>query len=213
MDWAAARKHMVDGQLRPNRITDPRLLAAWGDLPRERFLPPESRSLAYADRAVPLPGGRAALNPMVLARMIQVAAVRPDDRALVLCAGPGYGAAVLARLGARVVAVEPDAALRAMAAAALAGLVPAGAVRLEGAEPTLGWPPGAPYDVILIEGAVAAIPEAIVGQLADGGRLVAVQDGRAVLGRRAGGTFGLLPQFDAAATGLAAFAPTPGFVF
>ena len=110
MDYADARKRMVDGQLRPNRVTDPRVLDAMRELPREDFLPPRPRARAYADEDVPLPGGRAMVAPMVIARLAQLAAVRPGDRALVVCAGTGYGAAVLARCGARVTALEADAA-------------------------------------------------------------------------------------------------------
>src|SRR5919202_5397107 len=108
MDYADARKRMVDGQLRPNRVTDPRVLDAMRDLPREDFLPRAAQARAYADEDVPLPGGRALIQPMVIARLAQLAAVRPGDRALVVCAGTGYGAAVLARCDARVTAVESD---------------------------------------------------------------------------------------------------------
>jgi protein-L-isoaspartate(D-aspartate) O-methyltransferase len=218
MDYADARRRMVDGQLRPNRVTDPRLLDAMRTLPREAFLPPALRSRAYLDEDVPLPGGRALLEPMVLARMLQLAAVRPDDRALVVCAGVGYGAAVLARMGARVVAVEDDAALRALAQAAfpVCGLAP-GAVRLEGGAPAGGFPAASPYDAILVEGEVPEIPQALAAQLAEGGRLVAAQGGatggRAVLGRLLGGAFTVTPAFDCAVPALPAFAPAPGFVF
>jgi protein-L-isoaspartate(D-aspartate) O-methyltransferase len=218
MDYADARRRMVDGQLRPNRVTDPRLLDAMRTLPREAFLPPALRSRAYLDEDVPLPGGRALMEPMVLARMVQLAAARPDDRALVVCAGLGYGAAVLARMGARVVALEDDPALRALAQAAFpaCGLSP-GAVRLESGPPAEGFPAAAPYDVILIEGEVPEVPEALPAQLAEGGRLVAAQGdatgGRAVLGRRLGGTFTTTPAFDCAVAALPAFAPAPGFVF
>ena len=129
MDYADARKRMVDGQLRPNRVTDPRVLDAMRELPREDFLPATARALAYADEDVPLPGGRALVEPMVIARLAQLAAVRPGDRALVVCAGTGYGAAVLARCGARVTAVESDATLAGIAQKALAAHLPAAAPR------------------------------------------------------------------------------------
>ncbi|RAI60288.1 protein-L-isoaspartate O-methyltransferase family protein [Roseicella frigidaeris] len=218
MDFADARKRMVDGQLRPNKVTDPRVLDAMRELPRESFVPASLRMRAYADEDVPLPGGRALIEPMVIARLAQLAAVRPGDRALVLCAGSGYGAAVLARCGAQVTAVESDAALAGLAASALAACLPAGAVRLETGSPAEGHPGGAPYDAILIEGEVPEVPPAIAAQLAEGGRLVTVlgggrRTGVAVLARKLGGAVSVTPAFDCATIALPDFAPAPGFVF
>jgi protein-L-isoaspartate(D-aspartate) O-methyltransferase len=218
MDYADARRRMVDGQLRPNRVTDPRVLDAMRELPREDFLPTAVRARAYADEDVPLVGGRALLAPMVIARLAQLAAVRPGDRALVVCAGTGYGAAVLARCGARVTAIESDASLAATAGKALAANLPAGAVRIEAARPTEGFPGGAPYDVILIEGEVPEMPATIAEQLAEGGRLVTVlgarrRNGVAVLARRLGGAVTVAPVFDCATAALPDFLPAPGFVF
>jgi protein-L-isoaspartate(D-aspartate) O-methyltransferase len=218
MDYAVARRHMVDGQIRPNRVTNPRLLDALLELPRETFLPRAVQSRAYTDEDVPLPGGRAMLEPMVLAKLVQLAAVRPGDRVLVAGAGTGYGAAVLAQLGGRVIAVEADEPLLAIAREALPACLPAGAVRLVAADPTQGFAAGAPYDVVLIEGEVPEIPAALSEQLAEGGRLVGVlgsgrRDGRAVLGQRLCGSFTLTPVFDCAAAPLPAFAKAPGFVF
>ena len=218
MDYADARKRMVDGQLRPNRVTDPRVLDAMRELPRECFLPPTLRARAYSDEDVSLPNGRALLEPMVIARLVQLAAVRPGDRALVLCAGTGYGAAVIARCGARVTAVEADATLAGIAREALGAQLPAGVVRIESTSPTAGFAAGAPYDVILIEGEVPEIPEVIAEQLAEGGRLVAVlgggqRNGCAVLARRIGGSLTPSPAFDCATAALPDFAPAPGFVF
>jgi protein-L-isoaspartate(D-aspartate) O-methyltransferase len=225
MDYAEARRRMVDGQLRPNRVTDPNLLEAFRSLPREAFLPAGSRSRAYADEDVPLPGGRSMMKPMVLARLLQLAEPRPGDRGLVVCAGTGYGAAVLGHLGVRVVAIERDAGLAGLAKAALADALPAGTVRFEAAQPTAGFAAGAPYDIILIEGEVADIPPALTEQLAEGGRLVTVQSeagaarggrggqARAVLGRRIGGVITLTPAFDCTAGALPGFARQPSFVF
>ena len=97
-DFALARRNMVDGQLRPNRVTNASLLAAVGELPRERFLPEGLRSVAYADDDVPLGNGRFLMEPMVLARLIQALQPQPDDKALVVASGRGYGAALLSRL-------------------------------------------------------------------------------------------------------------------
>ena len=102
-DFALARRNMVDGQLRPNRVTNAQLLAAIGDLPRERFLPEGLRSVAYADDDVPLGKGRFLMEPMVLARLIQTLQPLPEDKALVVASGRGYGAALLARLVKSVV--------------------------------------------------------------------------------------------------------------
>jgi protein-L-isoaspartate(D-aspartate) O-methyltransferase len=218
MDFAEARRFMVDGQLRPNRVEDPRIVAALRDLPRERFLPPALAARAYADADVPLPGGRALLKPLVLARLVQLAAVRRGERALVLAAGSGFGAALLAAIGADVTAVESDPALLALARAALPACVPPGAVTLVEADPADGHAAGAPWDVILIEGGVAEVPRLIEDQLAEGGRLVAIglaggPPGRALLARRAGGTVTTLRDFDAFAPALPSFGPAPAFVF
>ncbi|MCO6417417.1 protein-L-isoaspartate O-methyltransferase [Siccirubricoccus sp. KC 17139] len=218
MDYAEARRRMVDGQLRPNRVTDPRVLDAMRSLRREAFLPPQLQSRAYADEDVPLPGGRAMLQPMVIARLLQLLEPRPGDRGLVLGAGTGYGAACLGHAGVRVVAMEADPGLAGLARAAWAATLPAGMVRLEAGSPTAGHPAGAPYDVILIEGEVPEIPAAISDQLAEGGRLATVlavggRQGHAMLGRRIGGTFSLVPAFDCAAPALPEFQPAPSFVF
>src|SRR4029077_20273641 len=110
-DFALARRNMIDGQLRPNRVTNAQLLAAIADLPRERFLPPGLRSVAYADDDVPLGNGRYLMEPMILARLLQTLQPQPEDKALVVASGAGYGTALLARLVKAVVAVEPDAGL------------------------------------------------------------------------------------------------------
>ncbi len=217
---AAARRFMVDGQLRPNKVTDPRLLAAMGDLPRERFLPANLAARAYADEDVRLDGGRALMQPMAIARLLQLLRIRDGDRMLVLGAGTGYAAAVAAACGAPVVAVESDPALFALARRALDGLLPAGAVTLVQADPAQGHAAGAPYDVILIEGEVPSVPDSIAAQLAEGGRLATVLaaadrgvSARAVWGVRHGGSFSVTDAFDCATLPLPAFQPAPAFVF
>lgn len=219
-DMAEARKCMVDGQLRPNRVVDPRLLAAMGEIPRERFLPPHLAARAYVDEDVRLPGGRALMEPMVIARLLQLLAIREGDRVLVVGAGTGYAAAVAASCGAQVVALEEDSALLAAARRALAGLVAPADLRLVEAPITEGHAAGAPYDAILIEGEVPEVSQSIIGQLAEGGRLATVLaaaahgvSSRAVLGRRTGGAFSLSDAFDCATLPLPAFRRAPGFVF
>lgn len=218
MDFAAARAMMVDSQVRPNKVTDPRIIAAMRSLPRERFVPAAQASLAYSDEDVPLGGGRVLLEPMVIARLVQIAAVQEGERVLVVGAGSGYGAALLAACGADVTALEQDAALLAMARAALPQLAP-GVKLVEGALAE-GWKGGAPYDLILIEGAVPEIPPALPALLrGDGGRIVAVlkpgaRVGQAVLcAPLGGGRLHPAPVFDCATPVLPMLRREPGFVF
>src|SRR5277367_2445602 len=157
------RNRMVDSQVRPNRVTDLRILTAMRTIPRERFLPPSMAPLAYADQDVPLGNGRVLLAPMLTAKLIQLMAPIAGERALVVACGVGYGAAVLAACGVRVIALEQDEALLAAARAALAGVSPT--VNLVAGTLAAGWPAEAPYDLVFIEGAVAAVPPAIAGQL------------------------------------------------
>ena len=183
--FVQARNHMVDGQVRPNKVVDTRVIEAMRRLPRERFLPPELAGLAYLDEDVKLGGGRALVEPMVIARLVQLARVRPGDRALVVGAGTGYGAAVMAACGADVVALEQDERLLAVARAVLPGAAPG--VRIVEGPLAAGLADGAPWDVIMIEGAVQAIPPVIAAQVRPGtGRLVTV------LARTSGGGQGVL---------------------
>ena len=218
MDFAEARKRMVDGQVKPNRVTDPRIFLAMQEIPRELFVPPPLRARALADEDLALGGGRVLLQPMSIGRLVQLAAPRPGERVLVLAAGPGYGAAVLAHMGAQVVALEDDPAIAALGDAAIkASRLPAGSLRREiGASPA-GLASGAPYDLILVEGAIPAVPPAVSGQLGEGGRLVAIRRapgevGSAILGRRIGGSFSATEAFDLRSALLPAFMPRPGFV-
>ncbi|MBY0337943.1 MAG: methyltransferase domain-containing protein [Acetobacteraceae bacterium] len=210
-DFAAARRFMVDGQVRPNAVTDPLLISALREVPREVFVPAALRSRAYADEMVTVAPGRRMLTPMVLARLLQAALPQPGERALVLGAGTGYGAAILARMGAEVVAVEPDPGLadagRAACAAALSGPRP----DIVTADPSRGFPDGAPFALIVIEGAVQTLPEAVPAQLREAGRLVFLREvqeplSRAVLARRLGGAVSERVLFEAAAPVLPGFA-------
>jgi protein-L-isoaspartate(D-aspartate) O-methyltransferase len=217
-DFALARRNMIEGQLRPNRVTSGPLLAAIGDLPRERFLPESARSVAYADDDVPLGDGRYLMEPMVLARLIQALQPRPEDRAMVVASGRGYGAALLARLVHSVVAVESGAALLAAAEQTAKELGITGIQQTVG-KLEQGAPASAPYDVILIEGAVQVVPPAIFDQLAEGGRLTAVVTGSpgafgvAQLFMKEGGMASGRPLFDAGTPSLPGFAPAPRFTF
>jgi protein-L-isoaspartate(D-aspartate) O-methyltransferase len=212
-----ARKRMVDSQIRPNKVTDPRILAAMRHLPRERFLPPDRDALAYADEDVPLGNGRFMMEPMVLARLLQIAEPREGERALVVAAGTGYGAAVLSQCGPRVTAVEEDQGLLALARVILGAEAPG--VHLVEGKLGAGWPTGAPYDIILIEGAVRDIPPAIAKQLkADGGRLVTVMTGpgrtnQGVLAEATALGLRAQPVFDCGTPALPSLMPAPEFVF
>jgi protein-L-isoaspartate(D-aspartate) O-methyltransferase len=218
-DFALARRNMVDGQLRPNRVTNAALLAAVGELPRERFLPDGLRSVAYADDDVPLGNGRFLMEPMVLARLIQALQAQPGDKALVVASGRGYGAALLSRLVVEpVVAVESDPALASAAEHTFKDLGIANihqtVTKLEA-----GAPVEAPYDVILIEGAVQQIPQTILDQLAEGGRLATVMAapagvlGVAQLVMKEGGATSGRPLFDAGTPALPGLVPAPRFTF
>jgi protein-L-isoaspartate(D-aspartate) O-methyltransferase len=178
---AEARERMVASQLRPNKVSDPRILDAMRRLKRERFLPSALRAFAYADDNVSLGSGRVLSQPMVQARMIQAATPSPGEAALVVGAGTGYAAAVLAVLGLRVTALEESAILLDLAHAAFATEAPNVTVA-QGPLPA-GWPSGAPYDVILIEGAVPEVSADLASQLRpETGRLVTIISERGGMG-------------------------------
>ena len=216
VDSAQARRAMVDGQVRPHDVTDLRIIAALLEVPRELFFPPTQRALAYLDAEVPVAGTRVQLKPMVFAKLLQAAEIAENDRVLDVGCATGYSSAVLGKLAGGVVALEEDAALARKASETLAQLGLANASVATG-QLTAGWPQAAPYDAILIEGAVEVVPDALVAQLKDGGRLVAVVGsvpmGKATLYRRIGSHVTALPLFDAAAPLLPGFAKPPAFVF
>ena len=216
MDFAAARKRMVASQIRTNEVTDPLVIAALEAVPREQFVPATSRGFAYVDEDLPLGKGRFLMEPMVLARLLQLANVGVNDTALVVGAGTGYTAAVLARMVKAVVAVESDRELTDSAARTLGELSVNNATVVMGDLRT-GWAARGPYDVVVVEGAVTAIPEALKLQLADGGRLVAIVRqgpiGRATLVTRIGNAFGMRQEFDAVTAVLPGFEPQAKFVF
>jgi len=207
------RRAMVASQLRTTGVNDPRVIAAMGAVPRERFVPPDRIAAAYADAPVPLAPGRALNPPMAFGLLLNEAHPRADDQAMVIGAATGYSAAVMARLVGSLVAVEEDPKLAAAAKAALAGT---GARFVEGPLAN-GYKKGAPYDLILIDGAVEHVPQAIIDQLADGGRLAAalIDEGvsRLCIGRKAGGGFGMTAFADAAAAILPGFEKPRTFTF
>ena len=220
IDFAHARRMMVEGQVRTADVTDLALVAAMLDVPRERFVAPGQAALAYLDLGLAVGqgtalGSRRLLTPMVLAKLLQAAEIRAEDHVLDVACATGYAAAVIARLAAQVTALEEDPALAATAKAILADLAPANVSVVTGPL-TAGWPAAAPYDVILLEGATEIVPRAFFPQLRDGGRLLCVQGrtpGKAMLYRSVGGDVSGRVIFDAAAALLPGFIEPPAFVF
>ena len=216
MDFSVARRNMVDNQLRPNKITSLPLIQALLDVPRERFVPDAARGVSYVDDDVPLGGGRWLLEPMLFARLAQAAEIKPSDVLLDVGAVTGYGAAVLSKLAATVVALEEDAALTKALSANIDALAIDNVAAIEG-KLAAGCAKQAPFDVILLEGAAHDIPAALADQLAEGGRLVGVIDkggaGQAILMTRRHGVLSRRVLFDAATPLLPGFAPQPTFVF
>jgi protein-L-isoaspartate(D-aspartate) O-methyltransferase len=216
IDFTRARNMMVDGQLRPTRVIDTRVLDAMRRLPRERFVPASVSDFAYIDDDLEIAPRRFLLKPLVLARMIQLAAPVQGETALIVGAGSGYGAAVLAACGVQVIALEEEAALLDLARVALAG-IEAG-VTLQAGELAAGWAERAPYDLVLIEGAVRAIPERLARQVAATGRLVTViapagQGSYAAIAEPSAGGLAVRAAFGAAAPLLPELLPAPSFAF
>jgi protein-L-isoaspartate(D-aspartate) O-methyltransferase len=223
-DFERRRLTMVETQIRPNEVTEIRLLAALRALPRELFVPPDLRAVAYMDEAIqvfPSVDGappRFLLAPMVLARLVQLAAVEPGDTVLDVGCATGYSTAVLASLGRDVIGLEPEPALAASARQALRQVGIANASIVEGPL-ELGHRQAGPYDVIVLNGSVPALPERLAAQLTEGGRLAAIlsagaglgSQGKAYLFIKAGGEVSGVPHFDAGARPLPGFFPEPCF--
>lgn len=218
LDYAQARRLMVDCQLRTFDVTDIAVLDAFDAVPRERFAPPGREAFAYVDQPIrfDLAGGDARVMPapMVLARMIQALRIRPGVRALDVGTGFGYGAAILHGLGASVTALESDPVLAQGARERLAGIDGARVVEAPLAEGAAGE---GPFDAILVEGRVETRPQALLDSLRDEGRLICVfgpeRGAKATLFVRAGDAFGARPLFDAFLPALAAFSAPNGFAF
>jgi len=221
-DFAAARRMMVDSQVRTNDVTDPRIIAAMLELPRERFVPQTKADLAYLDFDVPVTEAahgkpaRRLLKPMVLAKLVQAAALQASDHVLDVGCASGYSSALLARLARSVIALEEDEALIRLARENLKA-IGADNVTVAAGPLTQGCQATAPYDVIFLNGATEVAPDALCRQLKAGGRFVAVlgraPTGQAMLYRSVGGDVSAWPIFDAAAPVLPGFAAPPAFVF
>lgn len=217
-DFADARRHMVDGQVRPSDVSDLRVIGAMMEVPRENFAPQSAGSIAYLDIELPVGEGaggpRRLLKPIILARLLNAVQIEPTDKVLDVGCASGYTAAVLARIAAQVVALEEDPALAKTAKAALASQPN---VAVVSGRLTDGWAQGGPYDVIVLEGSTEIEPETFRNQLKDGGKLICVlgsQPGSAAwLYRRSGDEFGGRPVFSAAAAVLPGFVKPKTFAF
>lgn len=216
-EYLAARTNMVESQIRPNKVTDHRLVESFLKVPRELFVPKAMRGIAYVDHDLQVARGRWLMEPMVLARLLQAAEITRNEVALVVGCGTGYAVAVAAALAATVVAVECDETLAAAARQVMQETAIDNALIMTGPL-AAGWARQKPYDVILIDGAVAAVPQSLLDQLTEGGRLVAVvrsgtATGEARLYQRIAGTTSYRVLFDASTRLMPGFEAEPAFVF
>ncbi|MDQ0468825.1 protein-L-isoaspartate O-methyltransferase family protein [Labrys wisconsinensis] len=217
IDTAQARRTMVDSQIRASDVTDARVLEAFLETPREAFLPADKQAIAYLDMDIPVGGAplpRFAIEPAVLARLLQAARIGSADAVLDVGTGTGYSSAILARIAGRVVALESDAALAAEAKGRLAGLAN---VTVAIGPLEAGHAKDGPYDAIVLEGSVELVPDALFDQLAQNGRLVAVvgtgRSARATIYVKAGREVSGREAFDAALPPLPGFARPEVFAF
>ncbi|MFD1332092.1 protein-L-isoaspartate O-methyltransferase [Methylopila musalis] len=210
-EFERLRTGMVDGQIRVADVTDRRVLAAFLAVERERFVPADRRDIAYLDVRTPLGGGRAMVEPMILAKLVQLADPKEGERVLVVGAGLGYSAAIFARLAGSVVALEEapfaDAARQALAGVDRVSVVEGGLAA--------GAPGEGPYDIIFFDGAVFEGLDAFASQLAPNGRIVApagrARPTKATVFRVTGAELTGVAAFDAAAPTLPGFEPVEAF--
>ena len=222
IDFAEARRMMVEGQIRTYDVTDLRILTAMLEVPRERFVPRDKQAVAYLDRDIAVepakPAGliRYLLKPAVLARLIQAANIADDDHVLDVGCASGYSTAVLSRLAGSVVALEEDAKLAGLAKTTLADLA-ATNVRVRTGALAEGAADQAPFNAILLNGSAGVVPATLIRQLKDGGRLVCVRGGppmgKATIYRSVSGHVTGQAIFDAVAPPLPGFSRPAEFVF
>lgn len=214
--FATARRHMVDSQLRPSRVTDERVIEAMGAIPRELFVPAASRSVAYRDEDIEIAPGRFLGEPLIIARLVQAAELTAEDTVLDVCAGTGYLAAVASKLAGKVTALEPSDPLAAAARTALQGAGCGNVAVVTGAAEA-GAAASGPYSCIFVAGAVEVVPDTLKAQIADGGRLLAVVlrngVGEAQVFKRVGQSVAMRPLFNANVRQLPGFRRERAFVF
>lgn len=217
MNTVQARTNMVDNQLRTNRVDDPDVLKAVGTVPRELFLPKSLHGVAYADEDLHLPDGRFLVEPLVFARLLQAAAIGRDDVALIVGCDTGYTAAVTAKLAATVIFVQQNDEAAARIQPVLDQLEADNVVTSVHADPAGGDPDQAPFNVIIVIGAIDKVPEALIDQLNDDGRLVAVEGrrrvGKGVLITKIRGTAARNELFDARCPEFRGVQPSAEFSF
>jgi len=215
-DYAALRANMVDTQVLANDVTEERILAAFRAVPREAFVPAARRGIAYAEAPLEIVPGRSLLSPRCFAKLVKLAGIRRDDTVLDIGCATGYSTAVIAHLAKRVIGLEEDAALLRLASDMLHTLHATNAAIAQGVL-AQGHRDAAPYDVIVIEGGVEVVPEPLLAQLAEGGRLVAMfrreAQVRAVIFLNDAGHIGQRFDFDDSAALLPGFRQPAGFVF
>ena len=208
-DYAAARENMVESQLRPNRVTNPHLIEAMGTIPRENFVPAARSAVAYCDEHIRLGGAagengaqRHLLAPMTFGKLVQLAEISGGDLVLDIGCGSGYSTAVLGKLADSVAALEESDEMAETASARLSEIGVDNAAVVSGPL-TDGFSREGPYDAIMIQGAVEHVPDSLLDQLKDGGRLVAIVNdgsiGRARLFKKSGDTVSERNEFEAAA--------------
>lgn len=215
-DISIARSSMIDCQFRPNEVNDPSVIGAFEAVAREDFVPKSKRSVAYVDEDLPLGGGRYVMEPLVFARLLVAAGIDKGDAVLDIGTGMGYSAAVLAQLAQSVLALESDAELVKKAEERLAAADIHNVAVIEGALAE-GLAKQGPYQVIVLQGMVDAVPDALLDQLDEGGRLVCVRMhggvGRGHVVTKRGGVVAGRDLFDAHITRLPGFEAEKGFVF
>ena len=218
LQFAHSRKNMVDCQLRPNKVTDERVLTAFETLPREEFVPRNQRAIAYVDEDLPLPGGRSMMEPMVLSRIVQALDVQQHHSVLVVGGSTGYATAIMACLADSVISIETRTQLVEKSQETLVACGLDNAVAIKG-RLTDGFAKEAPYHRILIEGSVETLPDTLLGQLSADGMLAAIWRpadhpvGVASIWTRAGTGFARKPLFDAQVPLLDEFRAKREFIF
>ena len=215
-DYVQQRLNMVDAQVRTNDVTDPRIHAAMREIPRERFVPQSHRALAYTDATVEVAPKRHLLDPRTFSKLVQLVEIRSSDTVLDVGCATGYSSAVLGRMAKSVVALEQDVDLVRVAVEALASVGATNATVVQG-QLARGFKERAPYDVILVNGGIQEQPDALLAQLAEGGRLAAIlqsgAQGHAEIYVMQHGRVGARTDFDATVPLLQGFKKAIGFVF